>query len=129
MFKLRVVLPTGMYLEEDVDAVTVPTIDGQRTLLSNHMATVLPIELGIMYTKKKGEKTHYYISDGAFTFDNNIATLLLSTIENEAEIDFARAERARERAQERITQYEETIDMVRAEAALKRALTRLSLKD
>lgn len=129
MFKLRVVLPTGLYLEEDVDAVTVSTIDGQRTLLPNHMATVLPIELGIMYTKKKGEKTHYYISSGSFTFDNNVATLLLMTIENEHEIDFKRAERARERAQDRLDHYEHTIDMVRAEAALKRALTRLSLKD
>ena len=99
------------------------------TLLPNHMATVLPLSIGIMYTKKKDHTVRYVISEGAFTFENNRATLLLQTIENEKDVDFNRAERARERAEERLHDYTHTIDMVRAEAALKRALTRLRLKD
>lgn len=55
MFTLNVVLPSGLYLTESVDSITLPTIDGQRTLLPNHMATVLPIETGVMYLKHQGQ--------------------------------------------------------------------------
>jgi len=129
VFTLNVVLPSGLYLTESVDSITLPTIDGQRTLLPNHMATVLPIETGVMYLKHQGQITHYYVSQGAFTFEDNTGTLMAQVVENEADIDFNRAQRAKERAQERLDDYEHTIDMVRAEAALKRALMRLRLKD
>ena len=56
MFNLHVVLPNGTYLNQDIEAITLPTVDGQRTLLANHMATVLPIETGLMYIKIKGER-------------------------------------------------------------------------
>lgn len=129
MFSLHIVLPTGTYLKQDVDAITLPTQDGQRTLLANHMATVLPIETGLMYLKLKGEKVYYFVSEGAFTLDNNVATLMVRAVENQKDIDFKRAERAKIRAEERLHDYTHTMDMVRAEAALKRALTRLRLKD
>ena len=129
MFRLHIVLPSGTYLEAEVSAITLPSVDGQRTVLPNHMALVLPLEIGNLYTKKNNERTYYHVSNGTFTFEDNLATLMVETIESQKDIDFNRALRAKERAEKRLEDYSHTIDMVRAEAALKRALSRLRLKD
>lgn len=128
MFKLDIITPKGVYLETEVDSITLPSIDGQRTVLSNHMPIVMPIDIGIMYHKVNDEKTHFFVSEGLFTFENNHATLLVNTVEREDEIDFNRAERARQRAEERISNYRDKIDVHRAEMALKRSLHRLRLR-
>ena len=128
MFSLKIVSPAGIYDELDVDAITLPTVDGQRTVLPNHMATVLPLEIGVMFYKVKGEKSIFFLSEGLFTFEENEATVVVNTVENQEEIDFNRAERARERAIERLKSHEESSDLRRAELALKRSVTRLSLK-
>ena len=44
------------------------------------------------------------------------------------EVDLERAEKAKDRAEERIRSKADGMDMARAEIALKRALTRISLK-
>lgn len=128
MFKLDVITPKGIYLQTEVESITLPSTDGQRTVLANHMPLVLPIDIGIMYHKVKGEKVHYFVSEGLFTFENNQATLLVNTVEREDEIDFNRAERARERAEERMQNYRDKIDVHRAEMALKRSMNRLRLR-
>ena len=128
MFSLKIISPEGIYDELDVDSITLPTVDGQRTVLPNHMATVLPLNIGVMFYKVKGDKNIFFLSEGLFTFENNEASILVNTCENQAEIDFNRAERARERAVERLKEHKESSDMKRAELALQRSLTRLSLK-
>lgn len=128
MFKLDIITPSGIYEQVEVDRITLPSIDGQRTVLANHMGLVLPIEIGIMYYQQKGKKTHFFVSEGLFTFESNQATLLVNTVEREDEIDFNRAEKARERAEKRLENYQDKVDTIRAEMALKRALMRLSLK-
>lgn len=128
MFSLKIISPEGVYDELDVDSLTLPTVDGQRTLLPNHMATVLPLKIGVMYYHVKGEKSIFFLSEGLFTFEDNEGRILVNTVENQEEIDFNRAERAKERAQQRLRDKEETSDMKRAELALQRSLTRLSLR-
>ena len=128
MFSLKIISPEGIYDELDVESLTLPTVDGRRTLLPNHMATVLPLEIGVMFYTVKGEKKIFFLSEGLFTFEENEGTILVNTVESQAEIDFNRAERAKERAEERLKDHQESSDMRRAELALQRSLTRLSLK-
>lgn len=115
----------------EIDSITLPTSDGQRTVLQEHMAIVLPIEIGIMYTKSKDGRENFAVSEGLFTFEDNQGTLLVSTIESEEEIDFHRAEQARIRAEKRLNEkkeYEDGLDLKRAQLALMRSLSRLRLK-
>jgi len=128
MFKLDIITPKGVYEQVEIDRITLPSIDGQRTVLANHMALVIPIEIGIMFYQKDGKKTHFFVSEGLFTFEDNEATLLVNTVEREDEIDFNRAERAKERAEKRIQEYHDKVDVIRAEMALKRSMARLKLR-
>lgn len=128
MFKLDIITPKGIYDQVEIDSITLPGIDGQRTVLPNHMAIVVPIEVGIMFYKVKGKETKFFVSEGLFTFENNQATLLVNTVEREDEIDFNRAERAKERALDRIQNYDDKVDVIRAEMALRRSISRLRLR-
>jgi len=56
-------------------------------------------------------------------------TVLAEIVEWPEEIDYARAEDARVRAERRLSSHDGGLDVVRAEAALKRALVRLEAKD
>ncbi|WP_159648733.1 ATP synthase F1 subunit epsilon [Erysipelothrix aquatica] len=129
MFTFKLLTPNGLYRTLEIDSVTLPTTDGQRTMLANHMATVMPIDIGVMYTKTNSEIEKFVVSGGLFTFENNVATLLVSSVESESDIDFERAAKAKARAEERIeSNNQQLYDMKRAELALKRSLTRLKLR-
>ncbi|CAM4235821.1 ATP synthase F1 subunit epsilon [Erysipelothrix inopinata] len=130
MFEIKIVTPHGIYDEIQVSSVTLPTTDGQRTVLPNHMPLVMPLEIGNMYLKKDNERVDYAISEGMFTFENNCGTLIITSIERGDEIDFERAEKAKQRAEERLhgQHYEDHVDFKRAELAMKRSLSRLRLK-
>lgn len=59
--------------------------------------------------------------------NNNVLTVLAESAENAKDIDAARAEAAKKRAEARLASRDENIDRARAQAALNRALVRLSL--
>ncbi len=129
MFNLKVITPQGEYLNAEALSITLSSVDGKRTVLPNHMPLVLPLAMGSFKLRTK-EGVHEYFSEaGIFTIEHNQARLITSVVERDDEIDIKRAQRAKKRAEERLSAYQETNDLVRAEAALKRALTRLRIKE
>lgn len=129
MFTLKIVTPTQEYKTLELDRISLPSTDGTVTVLSNHMDIMVPLEFGLITTIKDKVKTKYVISEGLFTFSKNEATLLVTSIESADELDVERAQRSKERAEERLSKKASTDDLKRAEYSLKRALIRLSLND
>lgn len=129
MFRLRIATPKGVYLDEEVLAINIKSIDGQRTMLPNHMPVVIPTDTGILKVTLKDKTYRFYAYEGVFTFEKNHGDLMVTVIEREDEIDFNRAERAKQRALERLESQQESLDLVRAEAALRRAIERLRLRE
>lgn len=129
MFRFRIITPKGVYLDEDVDAINIKSIEGRRTILPNHMALVLPTDMGSLEIRTPQGNHDYFAFEGIFTFEDNAANLMVKVIEREDEIDFYRAEQAKERALRRLEQHQESLDLVRAEAALRRAIERLRLRE
>lgn len=129
MFRLRIMTPAGVYFDEDVVRINIKSTDGRRTILPNHMPLVLPTDIGSLSIKTSNESHQYFAFEGIFTFENNEADLMVTVIEREDQIDFIRAEKAKERALKRLEQQQESLDLVRAEAALRRAIERLRLRE
>lgn len=129
MFTLKIVTPTQEYKTLELDRISLPSTDGTVTVLSNHMDIMVPLEFGLITTIKDKVKTKYVISEGLFTFAKNEATLLVTSIESEDELDLERAQLSKARAEERLSKKASTDDLKRAEYSLKRALIRLSLED
>ncbi|MBL7125923.1 MAG: F0F1 ATP synthase subunit epsilon [Dehalococcoidales bacterium] len=128
--RLDIVTAERMVYSDDVDMVVTPGCEGQLGILPHHtplMTTLLPGELRI---KKGGEEISLAISGGFLEVRPDRVVVLADAAERGDEIDVERAEAARKRAQERLSQQRELgIDGARAEAALCRSLARLRVAE
>jgi F-type H+-transporting ATPase subunit epsilon len=111
--------------EEGVDRLIVPGIEGELGVLPLHAPLLTTIKPGVLRVVKGEEETTIAITGGFIEVRENQVTILADAAERGEEIDVARVEAARRRAEERLTSREATVDIVKAEMALKRALARL----
>jgi F-type H+-transporting ATPase subunit epsilon len=125
--KLQLVTPDRTVFEGDVDELTAPGEMGPFTILHNHTPIVSALVPGV-FRYKDGKDSHFYLLGGGFLeFHDNSATILASSAESPEKIDLARAQRAYERAEERLrTPMDGTIDYERARAARDRAKARIA---
>jgi F-type H+-transporting ATPase subunit epsilon len=114
-----------VFSEEDVERLIVPGIEGELGLLPLHAPLLTTIQPGVLRVVKGGEETTMAITGGFIEVRENRVTILADAAERGEDIDLARVEEARRRAEERLASREATVDIVKAEMALKRALVRL----
>jgi F-type H+-transporting ATPase subunit epsilon len=114
-----------VYSQEGVDVLIVPGIEGELGVLPLHAPLLTQIQPGVLRIVKGDEETLMAITGGFIEVRENKVTILADAAERGEEIDLARAEEARRRAEQRLAAREEAIDMAQAEVALKRALVRL----
>lgn len=125
---LEVVTPSGPVISDDVDIVTAPGVGGEFGVLANHAPFLSTIKTGTLSFKKDRQVRYLMVSGGFTEVSNNKITFLVESAEFGNDIDVDRAMRAKERAEKRLAQAQqsaENINRVRAEAALQRSLARL----
>ncbi|MEE9365938.1 MAG: F0F1 ATP synthase subunit epsilon [Dehalococcoidales bacterium] len=127
---LDIVTAERMVYSDNVDMVIAPGSEGQLGILPHHtplMTTLLPGELRV---KKGDEEVSLAISGGFLEVRPDRVVVLADAAERAEEIDVDRAEEARKRAREMLSQELELgIDGARAEAALRRSLARLRVAE
>lgn len=122
---LEIVTAERVVLSDEVDQVNVPTKDGRVGILPRHAPLLTVLDTGEMDILKGGERTPYALSGGFMEVHANRVTILADTVERADEIDEARAERARQLAEERLAQQLNEQDAAIAEGELRRAMVRL----
>ncbi len=125
---LEIATPVRLAVSETVDEVVVPGIEGYFGVLPGHAPFLTTLGIGeVMYRVDRDE--HYLAVSGGFAEVRNDKVIVLAdTAERPEEIDRARAERARERAEQRLSgRSPDDVDFARAAAALARALARLQV--
>lgn len=128
MAKLSVEVVTGeriVYQEDDVDMVIAPGADGTLGILPRHAPLVSLLALGEMRVKKDGREDSLVVFGGFLEVAHDRVRILADSAERAEEIDVARAQQARDRAEARITQRQSEVDAMRAELALKRSIVRM----
>lgn len=125
--KIDIVTAEGAVLSDEVDLVLAPGVEGQLGILPHHTPLMTMLAPGEMVLRKSGEETYLSITGGFLEVRPDRVVVLADAAERAEEIDLARAEEARRRADERLAQRETGMDLVRAEASLHRALTRLQV--
>ena len=104
--------------------VSVPGTCGLFTVLPGHAPLMSTLEIGVLKAVyANGEQHLFAISGGVVRVLDNQVLILTETADRGADIDLARAEEARERAEQRLRQG--GMDEARAEIALKRAIARI----
>lgn len=127
-FKLRIITPHGIYQEVEIDQINIRTTAGQIGILAHHIPLASGVEISQMNYVIDGKKTYFAVAGGFVHVNENETTLIANAIESQDEIDLNRAERAKQRAEERLKNKNSDTDILRAEVALRRALTRIHVK-
>ena len=115
-------------VQEGVTRLIVPTQEGQITVLPSHAALMTALAEGEMIVRWNGGEDAIAIHGGFMQVLHDDVNVLADAAERVEQIDIARAEAARARAEARLTGRETLqggLDVLRAQLALQRALTRL----
>ncbi len=124
---LKIVTPHGLYFQGAVDDLTLDTVNGQMGILPNHLPLVTVLAIGEMHYHIGTESSSFAIAGGFLHVDKHETIIMTDAIEKAEDIDTARAEAAKLRAEERIASKREDIDLVRVDIALKKAINRLKI--
>src|SRR4030095_5876179 len=126
--RLRIVTPSQMLLDGEAGEVTGPGELGEFGVLPNHIAFLTTLVPGELSYKQNGVKTSLVVSGGCAEVLDNVMTVLTPAAEFAGEIDAARAQHAKERAERMMAELNiEDKDWELAEAALQRAVARLQI--
>jgi len=130
MAKLQVELVTaeGRVLSEEADFVLAPGIEGDLGVLPQHIPLLTPLRNGVVTVRNDDAEHVFAVSGGFLEILPDKVTILADAAERAEDIDEARAEEARKRAQELLTQdignYEAAADLERATLRLRVAEVR-----
>ena len=125
---LEVVTPQKAIVSEPVDIVVAPGSEGEFGALKGHTTFLTSLKVGTLRYKDAGGKEHFLFINGGFAeVLPEKVTVLAESAERRQDIDVARAQAAKERAEQRLANKAAGIDLIRAEAALRRALHRLQI--
>ncbi len=113
----------------EADMVSAPGSEGRLGILPRHAALLTTLMPGELTIKLDGSEEPIFVSGGFLEVSGNIVTVLADTAEYAEEIDQARAEAARRRAQERLEQAESDVDRAELLGALEHAMSRIRVAE
>jgi F-type H+-transporting ATPase subunit epsilon len=120
-------------VEQGVDVLIAPGSEGQLAILPRHAALMTTLDAGPLTFRRGTDEEDFAVTGGFMEVLNNRVTILADAAEAAEEIDIARAEAARARAEERMKRYREQnardVDVARAAAAIQRSLVRLRVAE
>ena len=131
MAKLNVDIVTveGRRFQGEADFVVAPGVEGELGILPQHIPLLTPLATGTVKVRNNGEEQFFFVSGGFLEVRPDQVTVLADAAERAEDIDEARAEEARRRAQALLEQRVSAADAAAASVALARAETRLRIAE
>ena len=126
---LEIVTPDRALVREEVDEVVVPAFDGYLGVLPGHTPLLATLKVGELWYRQGQEKHYLVVAFGFLEVLPDHVTVLAQVSERPEEIDVQRAERAKQRAEERLAQPSAPadLDFERARIAMMKSLIRLQV--
>lgn len=125
LFELKVITPERVFYEGKVSMVEFNTTEGEIGVYKGHIPTTVIVEPGILTISEPEQLKNAALHAGFAQILPDEVTILAEIVEWPSEIDEERAERAKERAEERLASKASNMDVTRATIALKKAICRL----
>ena len=124
---LQVVTPDRSVVTQEVDEVQIPGAEGYFGVLPGHTPLLAALKIGELWYRKGSQRYYLSIVFGFAEVLPDRVTILAELAERADEIDVARAEASKRRAEERIAKPSTEIDSERARIALAKSLVRLQV--
>lgn len=126
--KCEIVTVERLVYEDEVDSVTAPAVKGEIQVLPEHTPLITALSAGELVVTKSGETEYFAIGGGYLEVLANKVTVMADTAERADEIDEARAQAARDRAEQMLREHPPTSeDYAAIEGTLRRSLARLQV--
>ncbi len=130
VINVSIVTPDGKAYEHTADMIVVSTQSGQLGIMANHVPVIATLDVDETRVKYDDNEDEIAVNGGFIEFSNNRATIVADSAETQSDIDVARAENARKRAEARIAAARQQHDkdaLARAQVALRRAINRINV--
>jgi F-type H+-transporting ATPase subunit epsilon len=124
---LEIVTPDRALATEQVDEVQLPGSEGYFGVLPGHTPLLSTLQVGELWYRIGQEKHYVAVAFGFVEVLPDRVTVLAQVAEKAQEIDVARAEAAKKRAEERVAEPHTDMDFERARIALMKSLIRLQV--
>ncbi len=124
-FSIRIITPERVFYEGEASMAEFNTSEGELGVYAGHIPMTVILKPGVLtLTQADGRKEAALHTGFAEILPESI-TILAEAAEWPGEIDIARAQAARERAEKRLREHSPSTDIARAETALQRAIARI----
>lgn len=129
-FRLELISPERVLADRKVRSAQVPAEDGLLGILAGHAPLVSPVVPGVLtLVDESGQRQKYAVGQGFVEITKDRVRVLVDSAEHPDQIDRTRAQKAFDRAKDRLAKRgsDKDIDFARAEASLYRAMARLKV--
>lgn len=130
MIHLQIITPEKTVFDDEVEQVSLPTQDGEITVLPHHLSLITSIEPGAIILKKQSKETHMASGFGFAQVASNNIKVLVDLAAPEDEIEEKAIEAAKKEAEEALAKKHELSEeeYALAAASLQKALVQLKIK-
>jgi len=124
-FQLEIVTPSKLLVKDAAEEAQIPGVSGYLGILPGHAPLISELSVGVITYKAGGESHTLSVAWGFVEVLPDKVTILAEAAERPLEIDVARAQKSKDRAEQRLKSNAPEVDSARSEDALRRAETRL----
>jgi len=126
--KLEIVTPDAKVYSEDVDMVTLPGVEGEMGIYPQHVPLMTQLSAGEIIVRKGGQDFFLAVGDGFVEVTGERVAVLTDMAVRAENIDEAKAEEARRRAEARLAEQLNDEEAALVNAALAHSLAQLKVK-
>ena len=126
-FQLEIVTPEKMVVNEAAEEAQIPGLNGYLGILPGHAPLITELGVGVITYRAGGTTKTLSVAWGFAEVLQDKVTILAETVERPEEIDVARAQQAKERAEQLLKSNDPELDYDNAQDDLQRAETRLKV--
>ena len=133
IFQVAIVTPRGTVFTHRARSISVRTVSGGLTIMANHLPIIAPLAIGPVRVTRAGEgevQNYVAVNGGLIEFRDNQCTIIADTAERARDINVARAERSKEKAEKALREAEaqrNAAEVARAKIALNKAINRIGV--
>lgn len=129
VIEVSIVTPDGKVYAENAKMLVVTTKVGQLGIMADHVPLIANLDVDQARIERDGKTDIVAVNGGFIEFADNHATIVADSAENQSDIDVARAENAKARAEKHIQEAKaqhDTDSLARAQVALRKAINRIN---
>jgi F-type H+-transporting ATPase subunit epsilon len=125
-FTLKLIAPDGIKYESEATEITLPTVDGEITVLPNHMPLITLLKPGEIIIKNSSKTIELATEGGIAEITSKLVKVMADTAEEASDLDELKIAEAKKAAEKRLLEAKSEVDFAEASVAIEKQLAKLN---